>query len=59
MREVDAFEAKSKFGQLLDQVEHGEKIVITRSGKAVAKLVPAALGSIATRRAARSRGFLH
>ena len=44
MREVGAFEAKSKFGQLLDQVEHGEEIVITRRGKAVAKLVPAEPG---------------
>ena len=44
MREMGAFEAKSKFGQLLDQVEHGEEIVITRRGKAVAKLVPAEPG---------------
>jgi prevent-host-death family protein len=44
MREVGAFEAKSKFGQLLDQVENGEEIVITRRGKAVAKLVPAEPG---------------
>ena len=39
MREVGAFEAKNKFSQLLDQVEHGEEIVITRRGKAVAKIV--------------------
>ena len=44
MRELGAFEAKNKFGQLLDQVEHGEEIVITRRGKAVAKLVPAEPG---------------
>ena len=44
MREVGAFEAKNKLGQLLDQVEHGEEIVITRRGKAVAKLVPAGPG---------------
>ena len=42
MREMGAFEAKNKFGHLLHQVEHGEEIVITRRGKAVAKLVPAA-----------------
>lgn len=41
MREVGAFEAKNTFGHLLDQVEHGAEIVITRRGKAVAKLVPA------------------
>jgi prevent-host-death family protein len=44
MREVGAFEAKNTFGQLLDQVEHGEEIVITRRGKAVAKLVSAEPG---------------
>jgi prevent-host-death family protein len=44
MREVGAFEAKNQFGDLLDQVEHGEEIVITRRGRAVAKLVPAEPG---------------
>jgi len=41
MREVGAFEAKNKLGQLLDQVEHGEEVMITRHGKEVARLVPA------------------
>lgn len=41
MREIGAFEAKNKLGTLLDQVEHGAEIVITRHGRAVAKLVPA------------------
>jgi prevent-host-death family protein len=40
MREVGAFEAKNKLGQLLDLVEHGEEIIITRHGKEVARLVP-------------------
>jgi prevent-host-death family protein len=40
MREMGAFEAKNKFGHLLDQVEHGEEILITRRGKAVARIVP-------------------
>ena len=40
MREVGAFEAKNKLGQLLDLVERGEEIVITRHGKPVARLVP-------------------
>ena len=44
MREVGAFEAKNKLGQLLDQVEHGEEIMITRRGRAVARLVPAEIG---------------
>ncbi len=44
MHEVGAFEAKNWLGALLDRVEHGEEIVITRRGKPVAKLVPAAPG---------------
>jgi prevent-host-death family protein len=44
MREVGAFEAKSKLGTLLDWVEGGEEVLITRRGKAVARLVPAAIG---------------
>jgi prevent-host-death family protein len=41
MHVVGAFEAKNKLGQLLDEVERGEEIVITRRGKEVARLVPA------------------
>jgi prevent-host-death family protein len=41
MHEVGAFEAKNRLGALLDRVEQGEEIVITRRGKPVAKLVPA------------------
>ena len=41
MREVGAFEAKNKLSALLDEVEHGEEVVITRHGKPVARLVPA------------------
>jgi prevent-host-death family protein len=44
MCEVGAFEAKNKLSALLDQVEHGAEIVITRRGKAVARLVPAEPG---------------
>ena len=40
MREIGAFEAKNKLGQLLDLVEQGEEITITRHGKEVARLVP-------------------
>lgn len=40
MKEIGAFEAKNKFGQLLDWVEAGEQVVITRRGKVVARLVP-------------------
>ena len=40
MKEVGAFEAKNKLSELLDLAERGEEIVITRHGKAVARLVP-------------------
>lgn len=40
MREVGAFEAKNRFGQLLDWVEAGEEVIITRRGKVVARMVP-------------------
>ena len=40
MREIGAFEAKSKLGTVLDWVEQGEEVVITRRGKAVARIVP-------------------
>lgn len=40
MREFGASEAKNKFDQLLDWVERGEEVTITRQGKEVARLVP-------------------
>jgi prevent-host-death family protein len=40
MEEVGAFDAKNKLSALLDRVEQGEEIVITRHGKPVAHLVP-------------------
>ena len=44
MREIGAFEAKNRLSALLDQVEKGDEITITRRGKAVAKLVRADAG---------------
>ncbi len=40
MCEIGAFEARNKLGQLLDRVEAGEEVVITRRGRIVARLVP-------------------
>ena len=40
MREVQASEAKTHLPQLLDEVERGETIVITRHGTPIARLVP-------------------
>ncbi len=63
MREVGALEAKNKLGTLLNWVEKGEEIVITRHGKAVARLVPDLRGfdrekgkAAAARIIARSKG---
>ena len=41
MDQIGAFEAKNKLSALLERVEQGEEILITRRGKPVAKLVPA------------------
>jgi prevent-host-death family protein len=40
MREVGAYEAKTHLPKLLEQVEKGERFVITRHGRPVAELVP-------------------
>jgi prevent-host-death family protein len=40
LREIQASEAKTHLPQLLDEVEHGETIVITRHGRPIARLVP-------------------
>ncbi len=44
MTEIGAFEAKNTLGSLLDRVDRGEEIVITRHGKPTARLVPYAGG---------------
>ena len=44
MREAGAFEAKNTLGALLDLVQAGEEVAITRHGKRVARLVPDAGG---------------
>jgi prevent-host-death family protein len=41
MATIPAFEAKTKFGELLDRVAEGEEIVITRHEKPVARLIAA------------------
>ena len=40
MREVGVYEAKTQLPRLLDDVERGETVTITRHGKPVAQLVP-------------------
>ncbi|MBX9879481.1 MAG: type II toxin-antitoxin system prevent-host-death family antitoxin [Candidatus Obscuribacterales bacterium] len=40
MLEMGAFEAKTHFSSLLEKVEKGEQITITKHGRPVAMLVP-------------------
>jgi antitoxin (DNA-binding transcriptional repressor) of toxin-antitoxin stability system len=39
MSRISAFEAKTRFGELLQRVERGEEIVITRHDRPVARVV--------------------
>jgi prevent-host-death family protein len=54
MKQIQASMAKAKFAELLDEVERGETVVITRHGKCVARLVPE---DEETRRAAARRAI--
>jgi len=40
-RTIGAFEAKNRLSELLQLVENGQEVTITRHGKPVARLVPA------------------
>jgi prevent-host-death family protein len=40
MREIQDFEVKAQLSQLLDDVEHGETVIITRRGRPIARIVP-------------------
>ncbi|MDZ5645966.1 type II toxin-antitoxin system prevent-host-death family antitoxin [Nitrospirillum sp. BR 11828] len=52
MKEVQSSDAKTHLPQLLDEVEQGETIVITRHGRPVARIIPEPQGREAeTRRA--------
>ena len=42
MREIQASEAKVHLPDLLDEVEGGETLIITRHGRRIARLVPEA-----------------
>ncbi len=58
MSEVGTFEAKNTLSALLDRVEKGEEITITRRGIAVAKLVPAKPGFDREKARAAAEGLL-
>jgi prevent-host-death family protein len=52
---VGAFDAKTHLSSLLERVERGEEVLITRHGKAIARLVPAAIADRADIQAAVAR----
>ena len=41
MSTIGAYEAKTKFSELLDRVEKGERVTITKHGRPVAEIIPA------------------
>lgn len=45
MERVGIYEAKAKFSDLVERVQRGGEVTITKHGKAVAKLVPPARGA--------------
>ncbi|HOF87379.1 MAG TPA: type II toxin-antitoxin system prevent-host-death family antitoxin [Armatimonadota bacterium] len=52
MKTVGAYEAKTHLPRLLDEVEQGEHIIITRHGVAVAELKPVHTASASERQEA-------
>lgn len=40
MATITAFEAKTRFGELLERVARGEEVVITKHDKPVARIIP-------------------
>lgn len=40
MREIQSSDAKARLPQILDEVERGETIIITRHGRPIARIVP-------------------
>lgn len=45
MRTVTATEASRSFAALLDEIERGETVVVTRGGKRIASIGPASTGN--------------
>lgn len=40
MQSIGAFQAKTHFSSLLEKVEKGEQVIITKRGLAVARIIP-------------------
>jgi len=57
VKTVGTFEAKTHFSRLLDEVEAGHRIIITRHGKPVAEISPTLKKKRARRGCAKGPGF--
>lgn len=57
IKEVGAFEAKTHLSRLLDEVEKGQSIFITRHGRRVAEVIPVPARKTAKRGCAKGSGF--
>jgi prevent-host-death family protein len=55
MREVQSSDAKARLPQLLDEVERGETIIITRHGRPISRIVPEVGNQVADTREALGR----
>ncbi len=49
MSNVGVFQAKARLSELIDQVQRGAEVIITRHGNPVARLVPAKVAAEADR----------
>jgi prevent-host-death family protein len=54
---VGAYEARTRFAELLEQVQHGQTITITRRGEPIAELAPAGSARAAEARASALAAF--
>lgn len=52
---ITAFDAKTRFGELLERVARGEAVVITRHGRPIARITPVEAPDLNRRRAAIAR----
>lgn len=58
MTTVNIHDAKTQFSKLITRVQQGEEVVISKAGKPVARLVPAA-NAPQPRKPGSARGQLH
>lgn len=48
---ISTYDAKARFSNMLDRVEHGEELTITRHGKPIARILPVNNEQLALQRA--------